>query len=832
MKKKQPTVHLIGNAHIDPVWLWNWEEGVEVVLATFRQSIDLIKKHPEYTFTASSALFYKWVEELDPELFAEIRKAVRKGRWFLAGGWMVEPDLNIPSGESLVRQGLYGQRYFQAKFGMTVRVGYNPDGFGHNAALPQILKKMGINYYLFTKPIKPDQPLPTLFWWEGPDGSRLLTFKISGPGLYSSWLDKEIEEKMRSADGSGNETMVFFGAGDHGNGTTPAELELVDRLRKELNQTVFKYSSPVKFFDAAVKKKPALPVFRGEIQHYGRGCYSSCGEIKELNRRAEHLLLAAEKISVFAKSSGGFAYPAKELGRAWQNLLFCQFHDILAGSSIIEAYDDVKHIFGESIYKAKETINNALQRICLKIDTRKKEGLPLVIFNSHAWPVRAVVEFENQDYRPESGVGEKEELILAQIKKRKPLFSAISDEKSKPVLFQTIKSSSTALSGQRRFVFIADLPALGYRTYFLNQKTSRPPVKGSLDGNGLMVENGFLKISFSRKTGYFDSIYDKQNQIEFLDGPAGVPVVIKDESDAWGHSADEYRAEIGRFQKEEAVVAENGPVRILVRVKYRFHESLLWQDFILYRNLNLIEAKLLIDWREHHKLLKLSFPVRVKDPKVTYQTAYGFTERPADGKEEPGQQWFDVTGRAADSKGREIDYGLTIANSGRYSFDVKGTDMRMTILRSAVFAYGDFAGEKLSPPHLYRYMDQGVHTFSYRLFPHAGPLHKKDASRSADELNLAPFALVHHKHPGTLSLKDSFVESDAENVIITVLKESEDNHNIILRCYETEGKRGRVNIKLPRLKKSWQAKIEPFEIKTFLVSKRGGKVRETNLLEF
>jgi len=270
----------------------------------------------------------------------------------------------------------------------------------------------------------------------------------------------------------------------------------------------------------------------------------------------------------------------------------------------------------------------------------------------------------------------------------------------------------------------------------------------------------------------------------------------------------------------------------VARVGYRFNESRLYQDFILYRDLKFLESKLLIDWREKHRILKFCFPVKLKNPKATYQTAYGFTERPVDGKEEPGHQWFDVTGQTTNSRGNEVEYGLTVANNGRYSFDVKDAEMRITVLRSAVFAHGDFAGAKLNPSHLYRYMDQGIHAFSYRLFPHAGPLHKGKASRLADEFNFHPLLLVHHNHSGSLPLTDSFVKSDAKNVITTVLKESEDNRGLILRCYETEGRTGRVKISLPKLNLSWQARLKPFEVKTYLIpDKKKSMVKEVNLIE-
>ncbi|MBI4242957.1 MAG: alpha-mannosidase [Planctomycetes bacterium] len=814
MTKKKPTVHLIGNAHIDPVWLWSWQEGVEVILATFRQSMNLIKEHHGYIFTASSALFYKWVEETDLKLFREIQGQVKKGRWCIVGGWWVEPDCNMPSGESLVRQGLYGQRYFKDKFGVITRTGYNPDTFGHNAMLPQILKKSGIDYYVFTKPTEPDKQLPTLFCWESPDGSQVLTFKIYGPGLYGTWLRKELIQKMKDANENTKDShvMVFFGCGDHGNGTTTEELTIIQKMKERLKRVEFRFSSPSIYFNAIHKENSDLPVIRGEIQHYARGCYSAYSEIKYLNRQAEHLLVTSEKMSIVANMAAKYNYPKENLTQAWQNLLFCQFHDILAGTSIIEAYEDVMHILGESIHKANETINTALQLIAGSINTQE-DGLPLLIFNPHTWAVRTPVEFEHLSAKPVS----------------------VYDGK-KLILTQDIKSSGTAINSRRRMVFVTDLPPLGYKTYFLRRRRHGKPVKNDrLKINNSNIENKWLKIKIDSRTGYISRFYDKQNHVEILCNQGGIPIVIKDESDAWGHGQDEFRNEVGKFKKREIKILGKGTVRATIRVKYEYNKSALWQDFTLYKDLNGVHTKVFIDWREQHKLLKIGFPVNLKTPKVTYQIQYGSTTRPANGKEEPGLQWFDVTGKTANYKGTntDIDYGLSILNDSKYSFDVKGSEMRITVLRSPIYAHGTFADAKLDPNYDYRYIDQGIQTFSYVLLPHRGILRKSIASKRADEVNLRPITLVHHNHPGDLPQERYFIKIDRDNVIVSVLKQSEDNEDIILRCYETEGKTTLTEILLPVLKRSWKFTINPYEIKTFKIPVNStGKIEEANLLEF
>ena len=249
--------------------------------------------------------------------------------------------------------------------------------------------------------------------------------------------------------------------------------------------------------------------------------------------------------------SAKYDYPEKDLTHAWQNLLFCQFHDILAGTSIIEAYEDVKHILGESIHKANGTINTALQHIAGRINTRE-DGLPLLVFNPHTWAVRVPVEFEHLSAKP----------------------VAVYDDKKKLILTQDIKSSGTAINSRRRMVFVTDLPPLGYRTYFLRRRRHGKPVKNDgLKVNNLGMENERLKVKIDSKTGYITTFYDNVNHANILSSGGGIPIVIKDESDAWGHGQDEFRNEIGKFKKREIKVLEKGPVRAVIRVKYEYNKS-------------------------------------------------------------------------------------------------------------------------------------------------------------------------------------------------------------------------------------------------------------------
>jgi alpha-mannosidase len=309
------TLHLIGNAHIDAVWLWPWEEGFAEVKATFRSALDRMTEYPEFVFTCSSAAYYDWIEHNEPAMFDEIRQRVNEGRWRITGGWWVEPDCNIPSGESFVRQALIGQHYFASRFGRIARVGYNPDAFGHAGSLPQILRLARLTGYTFLRPEPHEREMATnLFWWESPDGSRVLAFRINFG--YTMWgdLEEHIRRHMdRFVDGT-DALMCFYGVGNHGGGPTRANLDTIRALDGADDVAVLRHSWPGAFFEA-VADASDLPVVRDELQHHAVGCYAAVSGIKRWNRQAEELLGFAERWASIAFRERLQPYPGRVVER-------------------------------------------------------------------------------------------------------------------------------------------------------------------------------------------------------------------------------------------------------------------------------------------------------------------------------------------------------------------------------------------------------------------------------------------------------------------------------------------------------------------------------------
>ncbi len=803
---KDKSLHMIGNAHLDPVWLWQWQEGFQEVKATFRSALDRIEEYNDFIFTCSSAAFYEWVENNDPEMFREIRQRVAEGRWQIVGGWWIQPDCNIPGGESFVRQALYGQRYFMKKFGTTARVGYNVDSFGHHGMLPQILKGSGLDFYVFMRPAPHEKGLPgPLFWWESDDGSRVLAFRI--PFEYCS-PDGDLEKFVQRCAGELkeplDELMCFYGVGNHGGGPTKENIESIQRLNGNPEFPKLVFSTPDKFFEQMIKKGLPFPVVHDDLQHHAVGCYSAHSGVKRWNRRAENMLIAAEKFSAIASRLTGQPYP-DDFDRAWKDVLFNQFHDILAGTSLEAAYEDARDLYGEARSIAGRALNNAVQSISWNIGIEHDEGTkPIVIFNPHSWSSRMNVELEI------GSLGESAILL---------------DDEDRRVPMQTVQPQATA-RGRNRLSFVADVPSMGYRVYRVASRPSEedlPPVRA----DGTWAENERFRVEIDPETGFVTSLYDREKRFEVLAGPAARPVVLGDPSDTWSHGVVRYDDEVGTFSLESVGLVERGPVKAVLRVQSVYGSSRMVQDFTVYAGLDRIDVKVKLDWREQFKILKLRFPVNLDFIRATYDIPFGNIERETNGEEQPGQSWVDISGIA---RGVGEPYGLSILNDGKYGFDVDRHEVGLTVLRSPIYAHHDPCVPR--PDRLYSFIDQGIQQFTYALFAHEGGWEQSGTIKHAAELNQKPVVLAESSHAGDLPQKDSFLSVDSENVVVEVLKNAEDGDDLILRCRETAKRATRVGIHLTKWDRKIEADFAPCEIKTFRVPEAGGRpVVETNLLE-
>jgi len=800
-------LHMIGNAHIDAVWLWPWSESVSVAHSTFQSALDRMNEDPGLMMTTSSSQFYEWVAENDPELLAAIGRRVEEGRWDLVGGWWVEPDVNIPNGESLARQGLYGQQTLKRLFGRTAAVGYNPDSFGHAGSLPQILKLEGMEDYVFMRPGVSEKKLPgNLFWWEGIDGTRTLTYRIPitytdgdapvGP-LTHKILAELKPQPLRDA-------MEFFGVGDHGGGPTKTNMASIHAIQSEAGAPKLLYSTPDRYFSEVRQSLlPGLPVVQDDLQHHSVGCYTAEASVKKGNRQAEAALLTAEKISAVGSVAWGAHYPKEELTEAWKRVLFLQFHDSMAGTALPEQYESVHEGHGRALDVSQQAISMAAQRLAWQVPTTEPDSAYLFVFNPHAWATTQNVEYD---------LGWRDNVP-----------SSVEDEQGRPIPFQWVQAT-TAAQGRRRLVAQVSLPAFGYRQIRIRKAAAAESSASAVNATGSTMENEHLRVTFSADGAL--GIFDKDAGREvFHGGSTGArAVVLNDQNDTWAHNLVAYTEELGSFRQDGLKVVENGPLRSLVRVHSVFGSSSLTTDWILYAGSRNLEARVTLDWHEHMKMLKFSFPLDVENPAATYEIAYGAMQRATKGEEDPGQRWVDVAG---DRTGKP--YGLTVINDAKYGYSVNGSDLRVSVARGAVYA--NHMPQQIEPGIDYQWQDQGVQTFRMILVPHSGSWQDAGVVRLAEEL-VAPAPVVYQGiHRGRRPQADSFLSVDAPDVVVSAIKQPEEGEGLIVRLYETAGRATKTTLDLHFANAKWTGSLGPFQIKTLRINPVSGVVSEVNILE-
>src|SRR5688500_9035289 len=828
---------MIGNAHIDAVWLWPWQEGFAEVKATFRSALDRMNEYPEFIFTCSSAAYYAWVEQNEPAMFTEISERVGEGRWCITGGWWVEPDCNIPSGESFVRQGLIGQHYFDSRFGRIASVGYNPDAFGHAGSLPQILRKSRLTSYTFLRPEPHEREMPgNLFWWESGDGSRVLAFRINFG--YTVWgdLEEHIRRHLdRFVDGT-DALLCFYGVGNHGGGPTKANLNAIRGMNETDDLPALRHSWPGAFFEEVADAD--VPVIRDELQHHAVGCYAAVSSIKRWNRQAEEALAVAERWASIASREGLQAYP-DDLSAAWRPVLFNQYHDILAGTSIEPAYDAARSQIGESMSVADRALTNGTQAISWAVDTRGPAGArPIVALNPHAWPTQRPVEVE---------VGRHAE------------DGHLFDDAGREVPYQEIRPLATS-KGRHRITFMADLPSLGYRRYLLvpadpaaewhetaaavgeqltatqaegpteerlvvgeapHPDASSEAAPPDLAAGDTWIESGRWRLELDPQRGHIARLLDRRSGREVFDGPAARAVVAEDRSDTWSHGVTHFGRGEDAFEADGLRLVDDGPLRATIRAQCtrRSDGSRLTSEYTLHRDHDRIEVHVTVDWRGRYEILKLRFRVAVADAVSTWETSYGFIERAADGAERPGQRWVDVSG---------TEGGVSILNDGKYSSDVLGAEIGLTILRSPIFAWHDpFVPEE---DGVYPFTDQGIQTFRYAILPHDGDWRAAGTVRHAAELNAEPISVLETAHAGALPSSASFATCDAPGVVLSVLKRAERGDALVLRAHESWGRATSARIELPGWGIGFDVSFGAGELKTFRLE-RDGSVIGTDLLE-
>jgi len=808
---KRDTYYLVGNAHLDPMWQWRWQEGSMEAKATLRSALDRMNEFPEFRFVCSSASVFQWVEEFAPEMLEEIRQRVEEKRFIIVGGWHVQPDCNQPSGEGFARQSLYAQRYFKETFGLTATAGYCVDSFGHCATLPMILRNAGMDTYIFMRPSPQEKDMDSdVFEWFAPDGSSVTAYRILDPYCAKFDTPEALEARIAYLEEQSKTDLpvlpLFYGVGNHGGGPTVRHLELLRDYAKNHPDKQLIYSDLQDFFTHVRSAGNPLPTYTGDLQHHASGCYAAEPRVKDAVRRAESDLSAAENYSMLALSLCGKKPKNHVFREAWEAVCFCHFHDSMGGCSIKEAHDDTLDMLGMAKHTAAVQENNALQTVSWNIDTQDRTlGQPLVVFNPHSFPVTQCVQVNGN-------------------------FDAVFDSQDNAIASQKVLSSCQECYGRPDTLFRATVPALGYRVYYLAKETEsvQPEVparataaEGRPNANKPCIthlENEYYRIGFDNHSGYIVSFTDKQTGQEMICGNAAVPTVIDEYyHDTWSHDKNFFTDEMARFSDAEVTVFENGPVRATVKVVNRYNRSQLTQYFSLEAGSKALSVRAKADWHEQHKLLKLAWPMAVEDPGAFYEIPFGVIERPCDGEEEPGLNWTAVKG---------TNGGFALVNNNTYSSSVKGSTLYQTVLRSPIF--GDHGNARTPESD---YMAQGVTEFRYTLMPLGEGW--AEVIRAGKVLNKGLTNILDTWHKGTLN-KDSLsgLTVDAPNVMLSAIKRSEDGTGTILRLYETDGREVTFHAEGCCLPAPLQAHINPWELQTWYCPDGSDRWQKVALTEY
>ena len=816
----RPIVRMIGQAHLDPVWLWPWTEGRAEALATSRSAVDRLREYPSFHFVRGEAQIYQWVEEESPELWAEIRELIRAGRWHVVNGMIVQPDMNLPQGESFVRQALLAKRYLQEKLGVDVRIAYCVDSFGHAGTLPQILKKCGFDYYVFMRPGPQEKALPQAFWWQGPDGSRVLTHRISGD--YASAApdpERQIERALAEKPPALHDVMCFFGVGNHGGGPTRTQIENVLAVAARRRDVEIRFDHPQAYFDAIAPQSGALPVVADELQFHATGCYSVNSLLKRTHRQAEGALLWAERLACLAELWTNRPPEREKLRGLWQELCFNQFHDTLAGSCIKEAQDEAIMGLGRVLVGARELGNSAGRAIGARVDTQGP-GSAVLLFNPFPYRREEYVEYEpwtENERWAQGGWG-------------------LVDEAGRPVPCQVLEARAAVGNAERgieRLLFRAELPPLGYRLYRfgrgLAQAKGPARVRAWADG----LENERLTVRIDPASGHLVSCRERGSGIELV-GPGGwnVGQVLEDTSDTWSHGVRSFDRVLGCFSEPRVTVGEQGPLEASLWIE-RFWEGSTWRQQLILRA---GECELLVRnwlfWRGQWRMVKLAFDLAATEVQAVRDVPFGAFPCPTDGAEVPLQMWIDGTGTSPLSEAGEgsgVTVGLAVLNDGKYAGDVRGSTLRLTVLRCPPYAY--HIPHVMGTKQHYDWVDQGPQEFTLCLRPHLGDWREAGVVRRARELNLPILPITMHAHAGELPPAQSLAELEGDELELTALKPAEDGPGYVLRIADRHG-RGGVG-RLHWLGQAYAIACKSHEVLTLRLEphERGWRARLTDMIE-
>lgn len=753
------TGHLVGHAHIDLQWLWEWQEGIVFTHDTFAQAVKFMDEFPGFTFSQSSSCLYQAMEEHYPALFDQIKSKVAGGQWELVGGRICEGDTNMISEESTARQFLYGQTYFRERFNRTAVVGWEPDTFGHTFQMPQILKQGGCEYYYFCRGGK-GKPL---FWWQGLDGTRILAFDEPASGSwYNSDLSyKQFQEMLDFEQSAGSkDSLCVYGVGNHGGGPTREQIRwALDQMKSGTKPTV-RFSTATEFFKKLeTYDLSKIPVVHEELNPVFDGCYTSHSEIKQRNRRAEAMTSSAEAVAAVASLSG-FKYPREALRRNWEDTCFNHHHDTLPGSGIHAGYDRTCTVLDRVVADDHDIITRALETLVIRV-TPKGGGNNVLVFNPNGWTRSGWIETCLVRSGWDKTAPADPEHCIAEAPDGKTYPATLEDKPSKRVRF-----------------WAADVPPFGYRVFrLISGDAPRPAL--ALRDQGATVETASLIVEFDKSRGCIKRLLDKSSGKE-LCGPGLGRLEAHLESN---HHMSAWT--LGAIERVEALpptattftrgvdFAEAAFTYVLPAWNDLGRDSTITQTFRVHGESPQIDCDVDCSWngvgsrQTVNPMLRVAFDTALDKPTATYHIPFGALSRPATGQEWPALQWADLS----DSTG-----GLAVLNDSKHGYAAKGSTLTLSLIRSC------YEPDPVPNP--------GDHHWRYAIVPHAEACQEAGLPQRAAAFNqpLLSASIPYDAHGGAPLEWTLYSAPETGAVIATGLKLAEKSDAFVLRMYEGAGR--------------------------------------------
>ena len=690
-------LHLICNSHIDPVWQWDWEEGLGVTISTFLQAAKFAEDY-DYVFCHNESLLYEYVQESDPELFSTIKNLVEEGRWAIAGGWYLQPDANLPSGEAMVRQIKLGREYFQKEFGKRPTTAYNFDSFGHSKGLVQILRKCGYDGYMICRPMPQYMPLEDDdFIWEGPDGSTIKVARVNDEAIYTSSFGTALEEiKRKKGHYEGKEYgLALWGVGNHGGVNSKKDLDDVTSYIKESKDCKVIHSTPEGYIakiNPTLKVSHSLPILRG--------AYSSMSSIKQMNSRLESKLFSTEKLCSFAESVGVYSKNEEAFLEAEKCLACVEFHDCLSGT-IVESGEVTSLRKGEhALYLLQKEFDKAFLALITKAKKAELESFPIFLWNGSTQE-RELVE-ETELLIPKAIVDDERGYLPTMFHNGKEIPCQVIDEEG-----------SINMDRRKRLAYKIKARPFSVERVDVRFQIKPKTVKKCKAG-GLKYQDSRKSLTISGETGLLESyIVDGK---EMLSGPAFLPYMYEDNADPWGWDLIEIgtngkpfaltKGEKGPFQGRPSVaVVEEGDVLTEVESLFELSSTYVKVSYKIYKDLPYIDVSYHVLWNEQEKALKVKVPTAFEQ-KPFMQIMFGEESLENEKEEYVGQRYLAV---------KEEDSALALINKGVYSFSYEGKTLLATLLRGAAYCAHPIEKRPIICHDRYTpYIEQGERDFHFR----------------------------------------------------------------------------------------------------------------------